>query len=960
MNPDRWRQIQQIFHSVLQCEPERREAFLLEACAGDDDLRKEVASLLSINAKSEDPFDVPALQILANALAEGQEFIKRPNLAGCTLSHYRVLEKIGEGGMGVVYRAQDSRLMRTVAIKLLSTDRVADPERKRRFVKEAKAASALNHPNIVTIHDIDHADGLDFIVMEYLAGRTLDRHLPRKGMPLHNVLDLGIQIADALAAAHSAGIVHRDLKPSNVMVSEHGQVKILDFGLAKLVEKTLPNPGGVRTADFLESTTSTEEGVVVGTVAYMSPEQAEGKKVDARSDIFSFGALIYEMACGQRPFQGGSAASILAEIIRGEPKQFGEIAPHLPVEFEKVVRRCLRKEPERRFQSISDVRVELQEVKEQLASQPGTDQSEQPQAKKRGWLYTRLIPGVLFVLIILAVAVGWWMLRPPDGLPESSPIQVTKTEGWEGQPALSPDGGRIAYTSNETGNLEIFVTGSSGGTPQNLTQHPAQDQSPAWFPDGSAILFASDRNGETGIWKMSQLGKDAMLLIPDADQPAVSPDGRQVAFTVAGRQGYSRIGVASLENPGKPRILTDDDDGPFGHSDPVWSPDGKSICYSTWHNLWSIPVAGGAARPLTGDGEYDADPYWSFSGRFIYFTSYRGGTTALWRQSVTRGAAQRLTLGTGTECHPSLSRDGVRLAYSTGGPQTRLVLRTRSSGNETELSRVAGDQMAAIAPDNRTIAIVSRRWAPDLRLGLQPLQQEGEPAPVHLLTDQPGWPSQPRFSHDGKWIAYYQVQGTERHVWIAGTSGDSPVQITSGPTSEGHPAWSPDDSQLAFTSQSDGGLSIRTISVRDGRPGGSARLVETTDVEAAYAPDWSPDGRSIAFIGIRDSSPDAWVVSLDRSFPTRRITKRAGVSRVRWDPATGGWLVAGVWGESQCSIKGVKSPGALPADLVPPVILGSAEAPGFFDVSYDAKLLIFVRQAMRGDVWVMEAKKGLF
>ncbi len=297
MNPERYKRVDQVFQQALSQPPESVQSFLREACGGDESLRKEVASLLAQAGKSEGLFDSPALEVAAMALAKEQTPQPQPDLTGHTLSHYRILEKIGEGGMGVVYRAEDARLKRSVAIKLLPSDRVSDPERKRRFVKEARAASALNHPNIVTIHDIDQTEGIDFIAMEYVPGQTLDRQIPEKGMPIRRVLEIGIQIADAMAAAHSAGIIHRDLKPSNVMLSDGGQVKILDFGLAKLVEQAASGSGTNPEAEGRESSL-TEEGMILGTATYMSPEQAQGKPVDARSDIFSFGAARPE---GARP-----------------------------------------------------------------------------------------------------------------------------------------------------------------------------------------------------------------------------------------------------------------------------------------------------------------------------------------------------------------------------------------------------------------------------------------------------------------------------------------------------------------------------------------------------------------------------------------------------------------------------------------------------------------------------------
>src|SRR5437868_196853 len=271
-------------------------------------------------------------------------------MIGQALGHYRIEAKLGEGGMGVVYRAFDTHLDRSVAIKILRADATTSPERKRRFVQEAKAASALNHPNIIHIYDISSSDGTDFIAMEFVAGKTVDQLIGKSGLPLKDTLKYSIQIADALARAHSAGIVHRDLKPANIIVAEDGRVKLLDFGLAKLTETTGDSESATATMN-IQQTALTEEGSIVGTIAYMSPEQAEGKKVDGRSDIFSFGSVLYEMVTGRRPFEGGSKISTLSAILHKEPPAASEISPAVPMELEKIIARCLRKDPERRAQS---------------------------------------------------------------------------------------------------------------------------------------------------------------------------------------------------------------------------------------------------------------------------------------------------------------------------------------------------------------------------------------------------------------------------------------------------------------------------------------------------------------------------------------------------------------------------------------------------------------------------------
>jgi TolB-like protein/Tfp pilus assembly protein PilF/tRNA A-37 threonylcarbamoyl transferase component Bud32 len=320
---------------------------------------------------------------------------------GQTVAHYQILARIGEGGMGVVYKARDTHLNRAVALKVLPPDKVADPERTRRFVQEAQSASALNHPNIVHIYDIDRQDGVDYIAMEYVPGQTLGETIGRKGLKLREVLKYGIQIAEALSRAHAAGIIHRDLKPSNVMVDEHGLVKVLDFGLAKLTET--PPPSEDEPTRTVEPTT--EEGTIIGTAAYMSPEQAEGKKLDARSDIFSFGSVLYEMVTGRRAFQGESKVTTLAAIIHKEPALAGA---EVPADLQKVIARCLRKDPERRFQHMADVRVALAEVQEDTESGTLVPVGPVPLLRRRGlWEAVAL----LVVLVAVSVALGVGGLR---------------------------------------------------------------------------------------------------------------------------------------------------------------------------------------------------------------------------------------------------------------------------------------------------------------------------------------------------------------------------------------------------------------------------------------------------------------------------------------------------------------------------------------------------------------------
>ncbi len=349
MNSERMKEIEDLYHRASALSPDRREEFLAQACAGDDALREEVESLLSCEQAAEPFMEIPAFRDLTAASGGGVQ--ASTDLTGRTIGRYRIREKAGSGGMGVVYRALDTRLGRTVALKVLPPDVTADPERRSRFVREAKAASALNHRNIITIFDIDRADGIDFIAMEYVAGRTLQDIIAGKSLTVSDTMDIAVQIADALVAAHSAGIIHRDVKPANIMISGYPagpcQVKVLDFGLAKLVEAAPPD-------DTLS--TDVTKSSIVGTAAYMSPEQAEGKQVDARTDLFSFGSVFYEMLSGRRAFQGDSSLAVLSAVLKEDP----EPLPGVQAKLQNIVARCLQKNPESRIQSAVELKTALE------------------------------------------------------------------------------------------------------------------------------------------------------------------------------------------------------------------------------------------------------------------------------------------------------------------------------------------------------------------------------------------------------------------------------------------------------------------------------------------------------------------------------------------------------------------------------------------------------------------------
>ena len=495
---------------------------------------------------------------------------------GSRISHFDVVAKLGEGGMGVVWKARDTNLDRLVALKVLPADKVANPDRKRRFVQEARAASALNHPNIVTIHEISCEGGVDFIVMEYVPGKALDQLIPRKGLGTAETLKYSIQIADALAKAHAAGIVHRDLKPANIMVTDEGQVKVLDFGLAKLSEPSIGTEDGTLTVRA-----QSEPGAIVGTTAYMSPEQAEGKPVDARSDIFSLGDVLYEMLTGQKAFHGDSRTSTLAAILTQEPKPLSQTIPDMPPELEKLIGRCLRKDRERRLQHAADLKVALLDLKEESDSGTVSGAAARGRLKVRPWwTWAAVTAGVVVLAAAVWLAVG-------QSRSNQTPLAVkplTSYPGITGSPTFSPDGSQVAFSWNgeKQDNTDIYVKLVDGsGAPLRLTTNPAVDDWPAWSRDGRQIAFlrASGPGGDWELLLISPLGgverklSNVSQAVAFLHALAWTPDSKFLAV-----QDRSAIVLISAESGEKRKLTSPPAD--FSDSLPAVSPDGRALAFA--------------------------------------------------------------------------------------------------------------------------------------------------------------------------------------------------------------------------------------------------------------------------------------------------------------------------------------------------------------------------------------------
>ncbi len=900
----RFAKVEELYHATLGRPPGERNAFLEQACGEDEDLLREVKSLLGYEAEAERLLERPVSEAVTRKLAL---------LPGARLGPYEVVDRIGSGGMGEVYRARDTRLGREVAIKVLLEAAAGDAARLRRFEREARSAAALNHPNIGTIYEVGDHDGTRFIAMELIEGQTLEDRLEAGRLSVKELLALATQIARGLAKAHASGIVHRDLKPGNLMVTSDGLVKILDFGLARQTTPAADVASGI-----------TREGMVLGTVQYMSPEQAAARPHDYRSDQFSFGAILYEMATGKRAFERDTAPQTLAAILEDDPEPLRTLNAEIPARLSAIVERCLAKDPVDRYDSTADLVRELALVSETALPVPVG-------GPRRRWAAT----GLALVALLAAFAVYRHPSRPEVPAGRELPLEAvpfTSYAGREAEPTFSPDGSLVAFTwdGESQDNYDIYVKAIGAEQPLRLTTDPARDGSPAWSPDGTRIAFIRDAPG----------GGSEVRLIPPTGGPerrlgevqglahqglTWSPDGRFLAVVDRSSPG-DRLGIFLLDAAsGVKRRLTSSST----NSDilPSLSPDGRTVAFNRTllgrgPFVHVAPVAGGEPRELAPTRFPRGRLAWIPGGREILFAAVPaagdGGppkpssagraAASLWRVPADGGQARPLA-GSEGAVDVAVSGDGHRLVYSQETMDLdiwRLDLRRRGSPGEAQTRLIAStkdDANPQFSPDGQRVAFASTRsgnfeiWVADGQAG-------------HLLQltsfGRDGYAGSPRWSPDGKAIAFdFSAGDTDNvDVYVMSASGGTPRRVTTSPVIDATPTWSRDGRWIYFGSNRTGQWQVWKVpssgeesgSARQVTRGGGFTAIESTDGKYVYFTrrlSGTPDPQNSIWRMPVEGGTEEVVIESFRSTPGSWDLTAEGIYFVDQRPSTSGmqWVV---------------------------------------------------------------------
>ncbi|HYV13597.1 MAG TPA: protein kinase [Pyrinomonadaceae bacterium] len=945
MDRELWKQVDALLEQALEQPPEAREAFVAAAAPDNPVLRDEVLSLLKAQSQAANFMERSAMKVAAHALAQDSRITTIVStLVGQEIATYKIEKLLGAGGMGEVYLARDLKLGRLVALKVLPLHFVVDADRLSRFQREARALSSLNHPNLVTIYEVGEADGLHFIAMELVEGKTLSSL--RDKLSLKELLSIVAQVAEALGAAHQSGIIHRDVKPDNVMVRPDGYAKVLDFGLVKLAEVE-PEPG---------TAAQTKLGMAMGTLAYMSPEQASGEAVDHRTDIWSLGVVLYELATGQKPFTGESRQAIINRILSADASAASTINAVLPAELDTVLSKALEKDRELRYQTASDFRADLRRLLRQIDSSPSASGSHvtKPFARPR-WLW----PLVACVLILALAGYAWtvWlrMKVATTDWSRAAHLQLTNEHGTEYFPSLAPDGKSFVYASKQSGNFDLFVQRVGGKNATLLTPNtPSDEIAPAFSPNGERIAFRSTRE-PAGVYVMEASGENVRLIVAGCHLPSWSPDGREIVCSTAGHDEApttrntvpSALWIANVDT-GEKRFLCEND-----AMQPSWSPHGDRIAF--WFNppsagrsdIATISRSGGEIAVVTKDAATNWNPVWSHDGRFLYFASDRSGNMSFWRVAIdektgkVQGEAEVVSTPSTFNRHLGFSANGRRMIYVQTDQQSNIqglnfnAHTEKVSGEPFWITR--GDRHIVrpeISPDGtRFVMRISRRTQDDIVVVSRDGTQWRD-----ITTDKP-FDRYPRWSPDGKRIAFTSDRSGRYEIWLLDADATHLRQLTfDTPGDTTFPIWSPDGAHILFRSNF-----VNTIlDVNKAWAEQNLQLLPMpSDNQRFVAWDWSPDGKRV--IG-NLSGPPSVVASY--SFETKEYEKLADSGNsAMWLPDSTRFVFI---------LNNKIYLGDVKTKRLREIFSSGENQIRSVDISADGKLLFYTVYTSESDIWLLD------
>jgi serine/threonine protein kinase/Tol biopolymer transport system component len=877
--------------------------------------------------------------------------------SGSKLGRYEIRSRLGAGGMGEVYLAHDTTLEREVAVKILPEELAGSQTHLQRFVQEAKAASALNHPNIITVYEIGTEPALHFIVTEYIDGETLRRRMADTPLSLAKAIDVALQVASALSMAHAAGIVHRDIKPENVMLRGDGIIKVLDFGLAKLTERWRKNE--VDPDATTRAILQTQPGVIVGTTAYMSPEQTRGLEVDPRTDIWSLGVLLYEMITGHTPFKGETASDTSAAILRSEPPALTEYEPDTPFELERIVRKALQKDREERYQGVKDLELDLKSLKRDLDlgtshERVGSGQSRPSRSAEATQLTEAikasathsarvtdtvnrprsrwLLPITVGVLGFVAFA-GWYAWRQYQRnntlqLANLAVAQLLSRKNELGEAFLvharfSPDGSFIAYAAPKDGGNAIWLKQVASGEPFSNRNTGTTAPTPIWSPDGQQIAFLSERDKQNAIWIMPAFG-GTPTLVKALDRASSG----LIAWTKTNQIFFVQVNNLYLFDLGSQRV---DEVTRFDLTKPLdrnfsVSPDANRIAYNDikdgQSDIWVMSRDGSPPERVTNDKADDTKPAWTPSGNNILYSSKRNGVKQIFLAYLDGREPVQLTVNDSNSEVLDISPNGNKILYGTAREESDLWSVNLDQLRESQLTSDAGLELwPDVSPDGKTVAFqVMPPTTGTTLFSCAPMVKSltTDTAPVRLAPD--GFAL--RWSPDGKRVAFLrQTEGTP-NLWTVHAAGGDATPLTTGGVAFGGYAflpynrlqtedfaWSHDGTRLTYCARTSGVANVWEIAADGATP---TQLSDNANGNLLFFnPSWSPDGRTVAWISLEPPAGQkkiSWSIWVAREGKARQVFQsESALGLVGWS-RSGNELISK-------SVAGATTPPNTPTDV---------------------------------------------